>query len=82
MVVAAVRVGREERWETDRVDHRLMAQRAALLRRTTKGRRPVPSTQPDSITLLSVIAEFDEQLAFLNAILSRASHRPSALVTA
>ena len=71
MVVAAVRVGREERWETDRVDHRLMAQRAALLRRTSKGRRPVPSTQPDSITLLSVIAEFDEQLAFLTAILSR-----------
>ena len=70
MVVAAVRVGREERWETDRVDHRLMAQRAALLRRTSKARRPVPSTQPDSITL-SVIAEFDEQLAFLNAILSR-----------
>ena len=55
MVVAAVRVGREERWETDRVDHRLMAQRAALLRRTSKARRPVPSNP--SITL-SVIAEF------------------------
>ena len=57
MVVAAVRVGREERWETDRVDHRLMAQRVALLRRTSKARRPVRAFQPDSITL-SVIAEF------------------------
>ena len=71
MVVAAVRVGREERWETDRVDHRLMAQRAALLRRTSKGRRPGLLRNPIRLRLLSVIAEFDKQLAFLNAILSR-----------
>ena len=70
MVVAAVRVGREERWETDRVDHRLMAQRAALLRRTSVQGASTGAFQPDSITL-PVIAEFDEQLAFLNAIVSR-----------
>ena len=69
MVVAAVRVGREERWETDRVDHRLMAQRAALLRRTSKARRPVPSN-PDRLRFPSSL-NFDEQLAFLNAIVSR-----------
>ena len=70
MVVAAVRVGREERWETDRVDHRLMAQRAALLRRTSKARRPVPSN-PIRLRFPSSLNLMNETVAFLNAIVSR-----------